>query len=505
MRAAVVHRFSRTGRASAGFSWRSVRGLPLLLLMMSAVAQGQSCGLAQAAFCETFESGPAAAGDRGRGHELSRTRFSTSRYAPSLMGDGDTFWARAAELGMLTGEIASCRSNITGYLLPDRDTLVCDPNAQIGSRYLLTAVGSQNYGVNTYRIRQPFDFAGRTGRIVFDNDLDSNFLLGYSSLVISDEPAQAPSWDLNARGPNPRNGLLLVFNGSNVEVYDVRNYATTTIAGSASSPLPHQRGRLCRVEVRLSQQQLEVLSSEPSADGIVFGPLQSRRVVNFAQPLTYSRGHVALLAHNHATWKYGITYGGLPRPLRSWNTYWDNIGFDGPVIQQTREYEIPAANVPMSITTIDEHPAGVFTTVVHQGLNQGYRIPDGPSALSAPLVFTGVSLDHAVRARLVFNGYYQGHNVDGIRSGTGRLRYRLNDHPPHLRAFTAAEVAMLNEPGQTWGFNHVIDLPLDELVDGDNSVRFGTFDITSGYPNSVTNLDLLIDFDIGLIFANGFD
>ena len=34
----------------------------------------------------------------------------------------------------------------------------------------MTAVAMQNYGVNSYMIRQPFDFAGRTGKIVFDVD-----------------------------------------------------------------------------------------------------------------------------------------------------------------------------------------------------------------------------------------------------------------------------------------------------------------------------------------------
>ncbi len=109
------------------------------------------------------------------------------------------------------------------------------------------------------------------------------------------------------------------------------------------------------------------------------------------------------------------------------------------------------------------------------------------------------------RARLVFNGYYQGYDIDGIRLGTGRLRYQLNNHPVHLRAFTAGEVAMLDEPGQTGGYNHAIDIPLAELIEGDNRVRFGTLSISSGYPNAVTNLDLLIDFDLGLIFADGFD
>src|SRR6187402_2161732 len=58
-------------------------GVFLTLLVASASVQGQNCGLAPAAFCETFESGPAPPSDRGRGHELSRTRFSTNRYAPS--------------------------------------------------------------------------------------------------------------------------------------------------------------------------------------------------------------------------------------------------------------------------------------------------------------------------------------------------------------------------------------------------------------------------------------
>jgi hypothetical protein len=416
-----------------------------------------------------------------------------------------TFWVWEAELGLVPGEIASCRSDVTGYLMPTRDTLVCNPSGAIGSRYLLTAVGSQNYGVNAYRIRQPFDFAGRTGRIVFDTDLDANFLLGYSSVVISADPAQAPSWDINGRGPNPREGVIAVFMGAGVEVHDVRDHAMTTIEGDTEPPIARQRGRLCRVELRLSQQRLEIRTSEPSADGINFGPLVLRRAVDFAQPLTFSRGYVSLLAHNHATWKYGISFGNLPRPLRSWNLYWDNIGFDGPLLATTREYEVAPSWAPATFNTTTEHPAGVFTTVVHPGLSHGYVIPDGSSALGAPLTFTGVSLANATRARLVFNGYYQGYDIDGIRLGTGRLRYALNGHLPHLRAFTPGEVAMLDSPGQTGGYNHSIDVPLSELVDGNNSVRFGTLGISSGYPNAVTNLDLLIDFEPMLLYGSGFE
>lgn len=478
----------------------------LLLLALSCPANAQDCGLSPAAFCETFESGPAAMNDRGRGNELSRTRFSSTRFHPSLStGDGVTFWVWEAELGFMTGELPGCRPDVPAFLMPTQDTLVCDPSGAIGSRFLLTAVASQNYGVNTYRIRQPFDFANRTGRIVFDVDLGNHFLLGYTSVVVSDEPAAAPGWDLNGRGPNPHDGVIVVFAGDQVQVHDVRDHLMTTIEGGASTPFPAQRGHLHRVELRLSTSGLEVLTSPPSPDGIAFGPLVSRRSVAFAQPLGFSRGHVQLLAHNHATWKYGITFGGLPRPLRSWNVYWDNIGFDGPVVQPPREYEVPVSAVPHSFTTVDEHPAGVITTVVHPGLSLGYTMPDGVDALGAPLVFRGVSLDHAVRARLVFNGYYQGYGTDGIRLGTGRLRYALNGNAPHLRSFTPGERAMIDTPGQTGGYNHAIDVPLAELVDGDNSVRFGTLNIESGYPNAVTNLDLVVDVDYGRVFADSFE
>jgi hypothetical protein len=64
---------------------------------------------------------------------------------------------------------------------------------------------------------------------------------------------------------------------------------------------------------------------------------------------------------------------------------------------------------------------------------------------------------------------------------------------------------MLDSPGQTGGYNHAIDVPLSELVDGDNTVRFGTLHISSGYPNAVTNLDLLLDTDPAFIFDDGFD
>ena len=484
-------------------------GAALLLSSLAgfddARAGASGCALAHPAFCETFESGPAVLSDRGRGHELSRSRFSVTRYEPSLStGNGQAFWVWEAELGQMAGEPDVCREDVPELLLPTKDTLICEPSATIGTRYLLSAVGAQNYGSNAIRIRQPFDFGGRTGRIAFDADVYNNFLLGYHSVVISADPSPTPSWDINGRGPNPREGVMVILAGAGIDVHQVRDYAMSVLPGDPGT-LPGARGRLAHVEIRLSQQQVEVLTSGPSVDGIQFGALVSRRTVVFPQPLGFSRGYVSLIGHNHATWKYAMSFGNLPRPLRSWNTYWDNIGFDGPVIDTTREYENPDAAVAATETTTDPFPPGMQTTVVHSGQSLGYYIPNDSEGMSAPLTFREVSLAHATRARLVFNGYYQGYNEDGIRLGTGRLNYRFNDGPTHVRAFTPGEVAMLDEPGQTGGYNHSIDIPLAELRDGDNTVRFSTSHIGSGYPNAVVNLDLLIDFDLQQVFGDSFE
>jgi hypothetical protein len=487
----------------------------VLALALIANVSAQNCGLTNPAFCETFESGPAAVSDRGRGGELNRNRFSATRYFSSLSTGWDIpFWIRDAELGLMPGEPTTCRAGLPEFLVVTQDTLICEPSIYMGTRHLVTATGSQNYGVNSYRIRQPFDFANRTGRIAFDLDLTAAFLLGYSSVVISEDPTPNANWDLNGRGPNPRNGLLLVFNDANnletftrVSIFEIRDYATvashTTLM---DTPVRTRRGRLNHVEIRLSQQSVAVDFSEPSLDGIAFPALTSHANLTFAAPLTFSRGYVHMLSHNHATWKYTQQNYGTPHPLRSWNAYWDNIGFDGPIIDSTREYEVLDSNIASTINETYLDINNQTVTVQQPGHTIGYLIPNDPAVLSAPLVFRGVALANATRARLVMTGYYQNWSFNLIPQPTSRLIYQLNNQPKHERAFTSDEIAMyVNEAGQGGGMNHAIDLPLNELVEGDNTIRFSTRDLASGYPNGVLNLDLLIDFDLARVFANSFE
>lgn len=488
--------------------WRVVA---IILLGMGG-ARAQHCGLTNPAFCETFESGPAPVAERGRAGELNRARFGAARLVHSLATGGNVpMWVRDAELGLDPGEPDSCHAGLPAFLPVNQDTLVCDANAHM-TRHLVVATGTQNYGVNSYRIRQPFDFADRTGRIVFDADLASNLLLGYLSIVISDDPAPTANWDVNGRGPNPRNGLIITFMGKNpfssfVNVYEVRDFATVaTHEYTVSPPVPIQRGRLNHVEIRLSRTQLAVDMSASSDNGVTFPTAVDHGRLTFGTALPFTRGHVQFLSHNHATWKYSGGNYGTPHPLRSWNTYWDNIGFDGPVLDSAREYEIPDSLTPITYAQEYHDANDQVVTVQQPGRTIAYLIPNDPTMLSAPFTFHGVSLANATRARLVMTGYYQNWGFNLVPQPTSRLIYKLNDRPNHERAFTPGEIAMYqNELGQGGAINHAIDLPLSELVEGDNTLRLSTRDLASGYPNAVVNVDLLVDFDLQRVFADSFE
>ena len=140
-----------------------ILGFGFLLVPSLGSQSPGSCGLTSPAFCDTFDEGPA--GNRGRGGDLDPTRWSAARLAPSdLSGLGPV--ANPAR----SGPIPPCKASFNvATVYPDNDTLICDPSGS-RSAQLMTAAIMQNYGNNSYLIRQPFDFANRTGKIVFDVD-----------------------------------------------------------------------------------------------------------------------------------------------------------------------------------------------------------------------------------------------------------------------------------------------------------------------------------------------
>jgi len=296
-------------------------------------AGAPGCGLPAAAFCDTFDDvAPDGLGE-GRAGELDPRHWSGARMQPGL-----NFGASATPVRPAT--IPSCRADLPPRVYPGQDALVCDGNPRIQSRHLLMAAAEQSYGQLSLRIRRPFDFAGRTGSVVFDaeGELDG-FLQGWVSLAITAEPTPAPSFGILQNFENgavPRDGVEVHFfqicgaedrvGVAQVNVF--RDYTETFYLDNEGGRSPTcvltEPGALNHFELRVSRSRLEVWGSDRSPDGVQFGELT--RLFALDVELPFERGYVHINTHNHSSLKYS------ENRVDAWVARWDNVGFDGPVI-----------------------------------------------------------------------------------------------------------------------------------------------------------------------------
>jgi hypothetical protein len=471
-----------------------------------------TCGFDAPAFCDTFESGPMAGGRSG---ELDPAHWSVTRGGP---------WAHASldeAFGIGPALIPPCRAGLPEMVLPDSDVLICDPSAAIHTRHLLTVTAAQNYGLNAYRIRQPFDFAGRTGTIKLDVDLTNNALDGWPAVVLSDDPAQAPSFDWEERGSGPRNGLEIEWNRNSCgaprsvrpQVYTFHDYLQTSPPETDGCGDPQVTGApdsLNHVEIYLTQTHLEVWSSDASPDGVTFHNLQRVYAGDIALPFT--RGYVSLVVRNHASLKY---WGGS-----AWITRWDNVGFDGPVVSNWREYSAPDSltvthGLPGCLVgacqwrgrTIADHPGDDSVCkdscdLDGEGRNVGYVVPNAdepPVKIELP----DVRIEGVTRARLALAATYPYFEWSGKFPPATELnlRHRLNGGPWHDRFITPEEVNAFQDYFPELGgagagaglLNQTIELDAAELRDGTNVVELsGAGTWTGSYRMGVTGVDLVL-------------
>lgn len=448
---------------------------------------GPGCGFESAAFCDTFDA-PAA--QRGRAGELDVTRWSASRGNPQLAtSNGNAISAGPATIG-------ECRTDLPAQVFPDQDTLVCDPNAAIASNHLLVAVGAQNYGQNSYRIRQPFDFADRTGTISFDAEgylLHS--LFGWISVEITEDPAPLPNFSIGAEGQNndeggaiPRNaieiqlqtGCLAQPGTVGVRFVDViTDYVDTLYQDEQPPCVTGAKGKLNHFEIKLSQSHVEVWGTPYSEDGETFDELVLLHASDITLP--FSRGYVQLTTHNHATLKYSAddSYGAT-ESIDAWVTRWDDVGFDGPVIP-TREYEVGDSLV----MGMDAH------NISGPVMNVGYRLPDTADGAPVELVLPGVELDGIGSARLAVGMWYLLGDAERPPQGFV-LRYRWNGNAWRERMLTAGELAVLGNGHAQGALGQVLDVELADLVEGDNVLQLETQGVPQSYPPAASAIDLVL-------------
>jgi hypothetical protein len=169
---------------------------------------------------------------------------------------------------------------------------------------------------------------------------------------------------------------------------------------------------------------------------------------------------------------------------------WDNVGFDGPVINNTREFEAPDSQLPVAGNMV--------------GL--GYTITDQSAPLKTSITIKGVTnAAGAARARLAMNVHYFG-NWTNLGLPTWALSYRLNGRPWRTYDLSSSEEALIgsgvafqgDKAGQANALiigvlGHVFDVPVADLVNGDNVLEIASANVPfGGIPPVISNVDLVL-------------
>jgi hypothetical protein len=412
----------------------------------STEAQGLPCGLAAAAFCDTFDA-PAGNSTGTRSGDLDAVVWGVSH---TTSNDNVT---QNLNYGWAASQMNRCGSDVT--VAPPRDVQTC--NGQ-----LVESINDQGaVAVLAMYPRQPFDIAGRTGRVAFDvaNDTQGSHM-AWPVFIYTDQPVPAPYEpsagvaDLArnsfgfALGADCKNGQL-VENGQGdsfavSEMFTTTNYSFTQVPfqnGGCVRKSSGVGGAMNHVEIRLSPTHAEVWVSDPGA-----ASLKMLASADLTMPLT--RGLV---------WMEDAHYNACKDPGTQCNhTFaWDNFGFDGPVLQRDLGFDIPDQNGASGGSLGWKVPTGQKLTL------QVQNVHDVASAQAALFEFTWWALTQAT------------------------WTIAVNGNPPHVVPWQYGnELTFRSE-------TLAVPIPVNELHDGTNSVTMSSTDSGQG-GTSIANIDIIL-------------
>jgi len=306
--------------------------------------QGQaSCGLDQPAFCDTFKA-PAGIGNRSG--QLDGVVWGVSHVSgEDNYGGPSNGWGQAPQTVCGSPQV----------LAPGNDVFVCDG--------LLVEGQDDSQGVTGLALypKQPFDFAGRTGKVTFDVSNDSQGShAAWPEFWITDKPIPAPHSHEASLHSLPQNGFGLRFSGfadanghgascpegspayvgvnsaltvSNYVLNDTDNGGHLALHGMdcvRASTAPNQ---LNHYEIDVSQNQIDVFGTDAGTSA----PLKHLATIANAN-LSFTRGLI---------WIEDSHYNG--NKFNSQGTHmftWANVGFDGPLLPRDLAYDVNDSLTP---------------------------------------------------------------------------------------------------------------------------------------------------------------
>jgi hypothetical protein len=342
-----------------------------------------------------------------------------------------------------------------------------------------------------FRIRQPFDFGGRTGIIAFDLDGQGRLPGGHGywfDVFIAEEPVPAPSSGTAEAAPYVRAGVGIEFAGGGLGLCpaDGASNTVSSFFTEQGYQVTHQVQRnpteapLCfttqpevlnHFEIHVSTTRIEVFATDAGGARSTLRRVAwvDASVVPELFPLPLTRGYVSFehLQNGAATPQDpACTTTGCPLLPSSHTYHWDNIGFDGPTLTTVRAYEVPNALSPPLTGT-------------------GYRlgldglIPPGQNAGAVTLQLKAVDLTGARGASLTLDLYGFG--------STDTVGYCFNGCAGHTAWRSFAPPAF----SQT-DLMHAVQMPLQlgDLRQGDNTLEMRGSDY-----DGMADAELILDLD----------
>ena len=416
--------------------------LSALLLCFSPAAQpsaaaASGCALSQVAFCDTFDA-PSPNGAGTRSGDLDGVVWGVSR------ATSDDNPSQRALYNWNASQMNRCGESIT--VSPPRDVQIC--NGQ-----LVESVSDHEAAtVLAMYPRQPFDFAGRTGKIVFDvsNDTQGPHA-AWPEIVITDQPVPAPFEDAPGIADYARNSFGVQLSGKCDDGWTVNSMFTTSNYQFASTPFARlgcvksstgASGPLNPVEIDVSPTHVDVFATDPGSAQLV--QLASADV---AMPLT--RGLV---------WMEDAHYNANKFDNQANHTFaWANFGFDGPVLPRDLGFDLLDAN---------DNGTGGGSIGFLAAAGGAYtfhldNVHDVENASDALLEFTWWPHTRAT------------------------ITYSVNGNPPHTMAWPYGNAALYRSE------TLALPVPPGELVDGSNAFSISTTDAELGGV-SIANADLIL-------------
>ena len=456
-------------------SRRSSTRFSLLILIVAtgtAHAAASSCGLANPAFCETFDA-PAGIGNRSG--DLDGRLWGVSRQLGGTnFGQGQYYDASPTTM-QLCGHSVDVR--------PPNDVAIC--NGQ------LVEAQTDQHGVTSLALypKQPFDIAGRTGTITFDVSDDSHGShRAWPELWYTDQPVPAPFVHFSSLQSVPKNGFGVRFAAycpPNVPGCGVRficpdepadvgvitvdsaivinNYVSNdSFTDVAAGPISVTAvdcvkassgpGDMNRFQLKVSQNEIDVYGTDAGTTA----PLKKIAVIN-NMSLTLTRGLI---------WIEDVHYNGdKDGPDQGTHTFtWDNVGFDGPIVSRDLTFDV-----------LDNlAPIGGYPDL----LNLGWGVfPNdvAPLTVTVPNVY---NVANASAALLAFN--YTTYNPVTVS-------YRVNDgawqdYPwPFGACYTQNDFVLCGAK------TVAVPVPLSDVHIGTNTIQFKSSDAMA-----IANVDLVL-------------